>query len=84
MKLKTTEKLSFYEVIGVQQTVQIQIPPGIYTVEIKNNPSGRNYSEWYVFTKPEEIGPTFKNKIIGAAKEWVENNKSISKLPYFR
>jgi len=77
MKLKTTTPLPFYEVTGIQ-IAQIEVPPGTYTVELKTNPTGRNHTKWYVFTKPEEINSSFKGKTIGVAIEWVKDNSSIS------
>lgn len=77
MKLTIKISVQFYEVNG-REVNQIEIPAGIYSVKVKENPSGKNIREWYVFTHPEEIGSEFKNKVIGADKIWVMNQTSIS------
>jgi len=64
MKIRVTKETGFADI--TQGYLEVKIRPGTYLVEIRENPTGKNTSNWYIFTKPEEINPKLKGRIIGA------------------
>jgi len=70
MKIRLNAPFEFCKV-GATGITFIQVPPGVYSVEVREHPTDKKQPNWYILTRPEEVDSKFRNTTIGATMEYV-------------